>query len=269
MKLNRKTIIIGGFILFDCIFGGLVVSSKTLKQASANSVATIKTSANSVVVDNLVTVDDDVATIIEKEMVSQEDLLIAEDIIMNEQNNAQKEEAKVQEQQRQAEISKQKALEEQKAKEIARSNAIVASNKALEQKLLKEAQSKLADGTIASKGNAIAKYSLQFNGNPYVYGGTSLTKGADCSGFIQSLFKNFGINLPRVASAQARVGYEVALKDIMPGDLVFYSNGGNAVTHVALYIGDGKIIHARTPAHGIGINSMFIMKRLHIRRVIQ
>lgn len=270
MKLNRKAIIIGGFVLFDCIFGGLVVGSRTLKETSANSITTVKSSANNVVVDNLTTVDDDITTILEQEMISQEDLLIAEEIMMNEQQTAQDEEVRVQNQIKQQQLEKQKQLAEQKAKEEEqRKQAIAASNKALELKMVQEAAKKPVDKTIIEKGNAIAKYALQFNGNPYVFGGTSLTKGADCSGFTQSVYKQFGINLNRVARDQATQGYEVSLKDIIPGDLVFYSDGGNSVTHVAIYIGNGKIIHARTPAHGIGINSMFIMKRLHIRRVIK
>lgn len=125
-----------------------------------------------------------------------------------------------------------------------------------------------SSGGIATS-NTIVKYALQFNGNPYVSGGTSLTHGADCSGFTQSIYKHFGVNLPRTPAAQSRVGQAVSWSNLQPGDLVFYSgNGGKSVTHVALYIGDGQIIHARTPKKGIGIGPANIMVIMGARRVI-
>lgn len=117
--------------------------------------------------------------------------------------------------------------------------------------------------------NAIVKYAIQFNGNPYVSGGTSLTKGTDCSGFTQSIYKHFGVKLPRTPAAQAKVGKKVSFNELKSGDLVFYSgNGGKSITHVALYIGGGKIIHARTPKKGIGITSVNVMVKMTARRVI-
>ena len=117
-------------------------------------------------------------------------------------------------------------------------------------------------------GTQIANYAKQFNGNPYVHGGTSLTKGADCSGFVQSVFKHFGISLPRTAKAQSQVGKKVDWNDLQPGDLIFYGNHSTTVSHVALYIGNGKIIHAQTPSLGIGISTYKIMTRVVARRVI-
>ena len=123
--------------------------------------------------------------------------------------------------------------------------------------------------TKSSKGVQIANYAKQFVGNPYVMGGTSLTKGADCSGFTQSVYKHFGINLPRVARDQAKVGKKVSWNELQPGDLVFYSgNGGKSVTHVAIYIGNSKIVHAQTPSLGIGITTSNIMVKMTARRVI-
>ena len=117
--------------------------------------------------------------------------------------------------------------------------------------------------------NAVVAYAMQFNGNPYVYGGTSLTNGTDCSGFTQGVYRIFGISLPRSASDQASVGYTVDYNDVQPGDLVFYSgNGGYSITHVAMYIGGGKILHAQTPSAGIGITSINIMTLMTIKRVI-
>lgn len=97
----------------------------------------------------------------------------------------------------------------------------------------------------------LVEFALQFEGNPYVYGGTSLTNGADCSGFVMSVFKNFGYELPRVAAAQFEASRKKEISEIEPGDLVFYGGG---ISHVALYIGDGKIIHASTSASGIKIS---------------
>ncbi|MCD7818735.1 MAG: C40 family peptidase [Lachnospiraceae bacterium] len=106
----------------------------------------------------------------------------------------------------------------------------------------------------SSTGQSIANYAVQFVGNPYVYGGTSLTNGADCSGFTQSVFANFGISIPRTAAAQASSGTSVSLSDIQAGDLLFYSDG-SGISHVALYIGNGQVVHASTSSTGIIISS--------------
>lgn len=98
-------------------------------------------------------------------------------------------------------------------------------------------------------GAAIANYALQFVGNPYVFGGTSLTNGADCSGFTQSVHKHFGISIPRQSTAQANGGKSVSLGSIQAGDILYYGN------HVGIYIGNGKIVHASTAKTGIKISS--------------
>lgn len=100
----------------------------------------------------------------------------------------------------------------------------------------------------------IVEYALQFKGNPYIMGGTSLTKGTDCSGFTQSVFKHKGIKLPRTSNEQARGGKKVALNKLQPGDLIFYTKNGQ-VNHVALYIGDKKVIHASNAKSGIKISA--------------
>ena len=116
-------------------------------------------------------------------------------------------------------------------------------------------------------GSDISKYAIKFKGNPYVHGGTSLTKGADCSGFTQSIYKHFGIAIPRTVDGQSKVGKKVSFNELKEGDLVFYSNGGDKPTHVALYIGEDKIIHASTPQSGIKINTVHIMTKVTARRV--
>lgn len=98
----------------------------------------------------------------------------------------------------------------------------------------------------------IVDFAVQFEGNPYVYGGTSLTNGADCSGFVMSVFAQFGYSLPRVAADQYYQSVKKDAADLEPGDLVFYGGG---ISHVALYIGNGQIIHASTSASGIKISN--------------
>lgn len=133
----------------------------------------------------------------------------------------------------------------------------------------RQAQSSQIHDTTPVSDNAVVSYALQFVGNPYVYGGTSLTNGADCSGFVQSVYKHFGVSLPRTASAQAGAGQYVSWGDLQPGDLVFYSgNGGQSVTHVAIYIGNSQIVHASTPSGGIKTSSVNIMTKMTARRVI-
>lgn len=260
MKVNQKSIIIGGFAILDCIFGGLVFSSNALNN-TADKVATIKSIGNYVMSESLASLNYSVATDIDDEVVTQDDLLIAQEIMMNEQTQ-------------QLSTSKTADVVNNVVNNNTVTSNILNNNKAtsntakkVQKKTVNTKTTKVKNIAANSQGAAIANYAKQFNGNPYVFGGTSLTKGADCSGFTQSVYKHFGINLPRTAKEQATVGVEVPLSNIQPGDLVFYSSGGNTVTHAAIYIGNSKIIHARTPAHGIGINSLYIMKRLHIRRV--
>lgn len=107
--------------------------------------------------------------------------------------------------------------------------------------------------STSSLGQEIVNYATQFVGNPYVYGGTSLTGGADCSGFVQSVFANYGIYLPRTAAEQSGAGTQVSLSDIQPGDLLFYSNGGG-IGHVTIYMGGGQVVHASNESTGITIS---------------
>jgi cell wall-associated NlpC family hydrolase len=113
----------------------------------------------------------------------------------------------------------------------------------------------------------VVNYALQFLGNPYVWGGTSLTRGADCSGFVQSVLANFGVWVPRVSRQQAGAGVAVNSQTLKPGDLVFYGTGG-VVNHVAMYIGNGQIVHAISESRGIGITSMWFSTPMGYRNVI-
>jgi hypothetical protein len=114
----------------------------------------------------------------------------------------------------------------------------------------------------------LCEYAKQFLGNPYVWGGTSLTNGADCSGFVLSVFAKYGISLPHSSRAQATMGTQVSMADAKPGDLVFYSKGGS-INHVAIYIGGGQVIHASNPKTGIRITSAYYRTPTTVRRLIQ
>lgn len=102
---------------------------------------------------------------------------------------------------------------------------------------------------------SVVSFALQFVGNPYVWGGTSLTNGADCSGFTQSVLANFGISIPRVAASQAGSGRAVDLGSIQPGDLLFY-NGDGGIGHVSMYIGNNQVVHASSSTTGIIVSDM-------------
>lgn len=112
----------------------------------------------------------------------------------------------------------------------------------------------------------VSNFAKQFIGNPYVYGGTSLTNGADCSGFTMSVYANFGYTLPRIAASQGAVGIPISAQELLPGDLVvyYYENGGG---HVGIYAGNGMMIHAGTESTGIVLAPLFEGYRVY-RRVI-
>ena len=109
-------------------------------------------------------------------------------------------------------------------------------------------------------GAQIASYALKFVGNPYVSGGTSLTNGADCSGFTWAVHKAFGISIPRVSRDQAKSGKSVSISDVQPGDIIYYGD------HVGIYIGNGQIVHASTKATGIKISNYTYRPPLCVRR---
>lgn len=100
-------------------------------------------------------------------------------------------------------------------------------------------------------GQQIVNYARKFLGNPYVYGGTSLTNGADCSGFVQSIFADFGYSLPRTCSTQARAGRAVSVDELQPGDIIIFAADGYEISHVAIYSGNGMTIHASNWDTGI------------------
>lgn len=114
---------------------------------------------------------------------------------------------------------------------------------------------------------SLVQYATQFVGNPYVWGGTSLTRGADCSGFTLSVFRNYGISLPHSSVAQANCGARISASEAQPGDLFFYGNGSR-INHVAIYIGNGQVVHASSPKSGIKISGAYYRTPVKVVRVI-
>lgn len=120
---------------------------------------------------------------------------------------------------------------------------------------IKELNESSSDGS-SSTGSSLVQYALQFVGNRYVWGGTSLTNGVDCSGFTMQVYAHYGISLPHHAASQPGYGTRVSSSEAKPGDLFFYSNG-DGINHVAIYIGNGQVVHASNPRTGIKISNAF------------
>lgn len=112
--------------------------------------------------------------------------------------------------------------------------------------------------SVGDAGNIreeLISFASQFIGNPYVWGGTSLTRGADCSGFVQSVYRHFGIELPRVSVEQSEYGEKIAVSEARPGDLIFYAKNGR-VYHVVIFLGEGQVLHASSERVGITVSAL-------------
>ena len=139
----------------------------------------------------------------------------------------------------------------------------VYTEEGVEEEVVEEASAPAA----SSAGASVANYATQFVGNPYVYGGSSLTGGADCSGFTMAVYAQFGVSLPHNAAAQSGCGTAVSLDALQPGDLLFY-DGGGGIGHVTMYIGNGQVVHASNPSNGIMISSMSYRTPVCARRFV-
>lgn len=147
-------------------------------------------------------------------------------------------------------IAEEKAEQERKEQEAAEKEAAEASASSV--------------SSTGVSGQAVIDYACQFVGNPYVWGGTSLTNGADCSGFVQSVYAHFGINLPRTTYDMVNSGYAVSYEEAQPGDLILYGD----CSHVGLYMGDGNIVNALNSDKGICICSATYTNIYAVRRVL-
>lgn len=163
---------------------------------------------------------------------------------------------KEEEERRKAEQEQLLAQQGQTGEEQSSSNSSSESNSSSSQ------EKPAASSSGSSKGQDIANFACQYVGYPYVAGGTSLTNGADCSGFVMSVYKNFGYSLPRSSYAQSSVGRSVSYAEAQPGDIIYY--GG----HVAIYIGNGRIVHASTERTGIKTESATYRSIITIRRIV-
>ena len=115
---------------------------------------------------------------------------------------------------------------------------------------------------------SICDFAKQYVGNRYVWGGTSLTKGADCSGFTLAVYRNFGVSLPHSSRAQANCGTKIKVGDVKPGDLIFYGSG-KRINHVAMYIGGGRVVHASNARTGITISNMYYRSPVSAARILK
>lgn len=153
-----------------------------------------------------------------------------------------------------ARLAKEKAAREAAQK--------AAAKKAAQKSSAESSEGKTYAPAGGASGQAVVDFAKQFVGNPYVYGGTSLTNGADCSGFVMSVYANFGVSLPHSSAADRNVGYAVpSLAEAQPGDIICYSG------HVGIYAGDGMLVHASTSKTGIIISSATYRNILSIRRI--
>ena len=129
-------------------------------------------------------------------------------------------------------------------------------------------QTEASAPAASATGSAVVAYASQFVGHPYVWGGTSLTSGADCSGFTMAVFANFGVSLPHYAASQLSCGTQVSIDSLAPGDLVFFSSTGGEIDHVAIYVGGGSIVHAANSKSGICYSSLNWMTPVAACRVV-
>lgn len=153
-----------------------------------------------------------------------------------------------------------KKLEEEEAKKAAEEAAKASAGKSNSPNV--DSSSIISGASGSAKGKDIANFACRYVGNPYVAGGTSLTNGADCSGFTFAIYKEFGISLPRTSTSQRSAGREVSLSDAQPGDIVCYAG------HVAIYIGGGRIVHASTPSTGIKYGNVNYKPVITVRRIV-
>lgn len=185
--------------------------------------------------------------------VSRDYVELSTEFVTAESREEEKARLKKEEEERQAALE---ASRKAQAEEAARAQAA-----AQEAEQIQQAAAETASNN-SGLGQQVADFALQYVGNPYVYGGTSLTNGADCSGFTLAVYANFGVSLPHSAAAQNKKGTSVgSIENAIPGDIVYYSG------HVGIYIGNGQIVHARNSRYGIVVSNANYDRILGVRRI--
>lgn len=213
--------------------------------------------------DYAISIEEEQAKLAAEEAAKQAEIERLEALAREQEAERAEEAARKAEAQRQAEAA-QKAANSNTSNNSNNSNNSNTSNTSKEPE--KETQKPSSSGS--GSGQQIADYGVKFVGNPYVYGGESLTRGADCSGFVRSIYSHFGKSIRRTSVEQSQsAGYTVDISERQPGDLIFYRNSSGSVNHVAIYIGNDKIVHASNQRDGIKISNYKYRTPYIVRRV--
>lgn len=168
-----------------------------------------------------------------------------------------------------AKAAADKAAAEKAAKAAAQKSNSGSSSQSSSKGSSSNSSSSSSSSKGSGTGSQIANYAVKFVGNPYRWGGTSLTNGADCSGFVSAIYSQFGYSVPRTSSSQASsAGRSVDMGSLQPGDLIFYRNSSGVVNHVAIFIGNGKVVHASNQRDGIKISNYNYRTPYKARRIV-